>query len=319
MSSRETADTIADVASDWAAKLDRGLSRTEQETLELWLDGDARRVGALARARALWSHAETALADRAPTARHEIRRETRRPTLDRRGLLAGGGAALAAGVAGAAWLGGRARAIDSGIGEIRRIALEDGSSVTLGASTRILPRFGPSERLVKLIGGEAFFDITTDAARPFVVLAKGLRIRTDATAFGLRAIEGLPVSVLVERGGALVEGEGLSPIRMAANERLVLTPASSPRLDTLAPDAVQRGLAWRAGLLAFDNQPLAEVAASFHRYGPVRIQVDDPVLAREPVTGLFSASDPKGFARAIALSLNARAVISGDTVRLERS
>jgi len=313
MPQRETADAIAEAASDWAARLDRGLSQAEQVELEDWLDGDSRRVGALARARALMHHAETALTESAP-----MQASARRLLTTRRGLLAGG-AAMAASLSAGLWVATRPTVVVSEIGEIRRVSLEDGSSVTLGADTRIIPRLSSAERLVELIAGEAFFDTTPDEARPFVVLAQGMRVQTEAAAFSLRVIAGAAPSVLVERGRAQVQiGDGQG-VLLQASERMALVDASAPLVERLTPDAVQRGLAWRVGQLAFENEPLARVADSFRRYGPVRIEIDDPALAREPVTGLFSASDPKGFAVAIAASLGVRARIEGDVVHLERA
>lgn len=313
MPQRETADAIADAACEWAARLDRGLSQGEQAELELWLDGDSRRVGALARSRALMHHAETALAGRAP-----IQASATRLFATRRGLLAGGGA-LAASLGAGLWLATKPRPIVSAVGEIRRVSLDDGSSVTLGADTRIIPQLSAARRLVELVAGEAFFDITPDAARPFVVLAQGMQVQASAAAFGLRQIAGTPASVLVERGSAQVRTRDGGAVWLQASDRMALADPTAPLVERLTPDAVQRGLAWRVGQLAFENEPLARVAAGFRRYGPVRIEIDDPALAREPVTGLFSASDPKGFAIAIAASLGARVRIEGDVVHLERA
>jgi transmembrane sensor len=307
MSQRETADAIAEAASDWAARLDRGLSQAEQAELEHWLEGDSRRVGALARARALLCHAGTALGEKTPPVMRVI--------ANRRGFLATGGA-LAASVGAGLWIATRPQPIISEVGEIRRVSLEDGSSVTLGADTRIVPRFSAKERLVELIAGEAFFDITTDAARPFVILTEGLRVQTSAAAVSLRRIAGSAPSVLVERGRASVRTPIGDVVTMAASDRM--TMLGTPKVERLTPTAVQRDLAWRVGQLAFENEPLSRVVDSFRRYGPVRIEIDDPALAREPVTGLFSASDPKGFAVAIAASLGARARVEGDVVHLER-
>lgn len=310
MSQRETADAIAEAASDWAARLDRGLSQAEQAELEHWLEGDSRRVGALARARALLCHAGTALGEKTSPVMRVI--------ANRRGFLAAGGA-LAASVGAGLWIATRPQPIISELGEIRRVSLEDGSSVTLGADTRIVPRFSARERVVELIWGEAFFDITTDAARPFVILTEGLRVQTSAAAVSLRRIAGSAPSILVERGGAFVRPKVGGVVAMAASDRLVLSDRGQAKMERLTPAAVQRDLAWRVGQLAFENEPLSRVVDSFRRYGPVRIEIDDPALAREPVTGLFSASDPKGFAVAIAASLGARARVEGDIVHLERA
>ena len=57
---RETAQSIDEAAAVWTARLDRGLTESEQTELEEWLSGDSRRMGALARARAIWAHADRA-------------------------------------------------------------------------------------------------------------------------------------------------------------------------------------------------------------------------------------------------------------------
>jgi len=60
--------------------------------------------------------------------------------------------------------------------------------------------------------------------------------------------------------------------------------------------------------------------SGFYRtgYSDTRIEIRDPALAREPVTGLFAASDPVGFSRAVAQVFDARLQRDGDTVVLSR-
>jgi transmembrane sensor len=60
MTGRACAQTIDDEAAAWTARIDRGLSDSDQAELDAWLAQDSRRVGALARARAIWLHAERA-------------------------------------------------------------------------------------------------------------------------------------------------------------------------------------------------------------------------------------------------------------------
>jgi hypothetical protein len=75
---------------------------------------------------------------------------------------------------------------------------------------------------------------------------------------------------------------------------------------------------WRDGKISFDGEPLSRVAATFARYSDTRIIIADPGLAREPVTGLFDAHDPAGFARAIATVFSARVREDGNAVVLTR-
>lgn len=312
MHDRETAETIDDAASEWAARIDRGLSGTEQEALDAWLAVDTRRIGALARARALWVHAERAA---------RVESELRQGLLNRRRLLAGGATALAATLAGVLVvprLLGDSGELASGIGETRRVTLEDGSAVTLGPGTRLRRSFDTARRLIELVSGEAFFEVAQDARRPFVVLAGQLTMRALESAFGVRAIEGVPLAVIVSTGKVRVGAGGVERV-LESNMRLdASAPGATARVTRLEPDALQRSLAWREGMLAFEGDMLASVAKQFDRYGAARIVIADPVLAREPITGSFAANDPRGFARAIAASLGARVAIEGDTIRLSR-
>src|SRR5262249_284624 len=73
----------------------------------------------------------------------------------------------------------------------------------------------------------------------------------------------------------------------------------------LSQDEIVRKLAWREGKLAFHGETLADAANAFYRYSDTRIVIADPALANSHVIGLYSASNPVGFARAAAKILGA--------------
>ena len=76
----------------------------------------------------------------------------------------------------------------------------------------------------------------------------------------------------------------------------------------LTPEDVARRSAWQDGMLEFEATRLDEAARQFAAYSAIEIRVVDPALARQRITGRFSTTDPRGFARAVAIGLNARAV-----------
>jgi transmembrane sensor len=318
MTDRETADTIDDAAANWASKLDRGLSEAEQDALDAWLSADVRRIGALARARAIWSHAEMGLVQHeVPVAPAMPWQDDGHGVLTRRRMIAGGIAAACASVALVPLLR-RGSTLSSGVGEVRKIGLEDGSTVTLGTDTRLRYAFDASRRLITVLGGEAFFDIANDPVRPFVVMAGRLTLRAASAAFGVRMLDPLPLAVIVEQGRLRIEGLATRvPMILEANTQLSLPPSGgATRLVRLEPEALTRTLAWRDGMLAFEGETLADATAQFGRYAPIRFEISDPTLARATITGMFAANDPRGFARAVAPSLNARAEIGEDLIRL---
>jgi transmembrane sensor len=326
MAERETSRDIDQAASDWTARLDRGpLTAQTEEVFQAWLRGDPRRKGALLRARALSLMSESAQAlgpGFDPVAFEAPGRPARSP-LSRRQALAWAGGAAAVGALSALGVGVSAAGavISTERGEIRLAPLKDGSTVLLNTQTRIRVRYSRGERRVTLLRGEAYFSVARDEQRPFVVEVDGRRLSTAQAGFRVRKLDADPVDVLVNQGRVDVAGLNLtalaSRVALTANTQLVLSgPTERPR--PVGPEAVTRELAWRDGKLAFEGESLSQAAAAFGRYSDTRIQIRDPALAREPVTGLFAANDPAGFSRAIARVFDAQVEQDGDRVVLTR-
>src|SRR3546814_13518567 len=91
-------------------------------------------------------------------------------------------------------------------GEVRRIALEDGSVVMLNGNSAVQVRYQDDMRRVILRRGEASFEVAHNVQRPFVVSAEGLDVRPVGTAFvvGLagRGVGGPVGEGCVHGGGA---------------------------------------------------------------------------------------------------------------------
>jgi len=69
-------------------------------------------------------------------------------------------------------------------------------------------------------------------------------------------------------------------------------------------------------MIDLEGLTLAAAAAEFARYGGAPIRVPQQLVAARKVTGLFSASDPAGFARAAALSLGLEVRSDGNTISI---
>ncbi|MGC1302862.1 MAG: iron dicitrate transport regulator FecR, partial [Caulobacteraceae bacterium] len=148
-----------------------------------------------------------------------------------------------------------------------------------------------------------------DAARPFVVFAGDTQVRAVGTSFSVRLLPDAPVQVLVREGVVEVTRQptGAPPqvLKLAAN-MTVQAAGAAPMVPAVAsPEDVERKLAWRNGMIDFDTTSLSQAAAEFARYSDYALTVD-PDVAGERITGRFSASDPKGFATAAAVSLGIR-------------
>ena len=85
-------------------------------------------------------------------------------------------------------------------GELRRVPLQDGSIVTLNTDSQIRVQMSKSSRTIQLSAGESFFEVASDASRPFFVEAGEASFRAVGTAFVVRRIEGQPVEITVQEG-----------------------------------------------------------------------------------------------------------------------
>lgn len=329
MAERETSRSIDAAAAAWVAREDRApLSPGEQKALKAWLEGDSRRAGAYLRARAVSMRSESAraLGPRYDPADFGGRRSF---SPSRRDMLAWGGSAAASAAVGAVAVvslqAPRAHATERG--EIRLLPMEDGSTVMLNTETLVKVKYDDRRRYVRLVEGEADFTVLADRDRPFIVEAGERRLSAVAGAFRVRKLKNGPVDILVHRGRVEVtaaRGRRSSPVVLDTNTRLTVADSAaaieiSPAPWILTPDAVTRELAWREGKIAFQGESLAEAAAAFARYSDTRIVIEDPDLAREPITGLFAANDPVGFGRAAASVFAAPASVREGAVVIGRS
>jgi transmembrane sensor len=229
-------------------------------------------------------------------------------------------AALTAGLEFEAW--GPSQQYETQRGEVRRLPLADGTVVTLNTATKVLVKFSKRSRNIQLIDGEVLFDVAKNPKRPFFVDTGDIRVRAVGTSFSVLKLSNRPTQVLVREGVVEItqpDGERTSqPVRLVANERALAQPHAPIIPSAVAPGDVVRDLSWQQGMVSFEGTSLQQAAEEFSRYSDLQITVDDPIVANETITGLFSATNPAGFAHAVALSLNLNARTEGNTIHLSR-
>lgn len=322
-------DTISERAARWAVRVDAGsLCPDQQRELDAWLAADARHLGAYVRACALWVDFDRLAALHG----HVTDTEFTTATLPRRRLLAAAIAAVTiiGGGLSCYMLRDGSERYASGTGEMRRIALSDGSRLLLNSQTEVMVRLTQQRRDVQLVRGEALFEVAHDSARPFIVQAKNAQVRAVGTAFAVR-VEDVRVKVTVTQGVVeVIDLKATSPqdrgvsgrsdvgvMRVAANERAIIAPTRVTEVEAIAPAEADRELAWREDLVSFDGETLEQAVSEINRHNRRQIVIDDSRLASMSVVGVFRASDFEGFAAAAAAALNARAVRDGDVIRLQ--
>src|SRR3546814_12998805 len=75
---------------------------------------------------------------------------------------------------------------DLGVGEIRHIALKDGTMLTLDTDSRVDVALSSNERKLSLVRGKAFLDVTRWQKNPVIIQAGSLLLQMVKVAFGLQ-------------------------------------------------------------------------------------------------------------------------------------
>jgi transmembrane sensor len=287
-------------AAAWLARYDRDdWSEADQTGLNAWLNESILHRVAYWRLEAAWASTERFSALRIPE-RSEITHSQRRRT---RPVLVGVASALIGVVLlglGAAYLfQPGVRAFATVLGEHRTISFADGSQIELNTDTQLRAEIGPSRRKVWLDHGEAYFQIRHDASNPFIVIAGNryvtdlgtkFRIRRDSNRFEMALLEG---RAQLEISDARVPQK---PIVLVPGDRAVAI-ADSISLTRLPARSLEQELAWRQGMIVFNNTALASAADEFNRYNSKKIVVADQAAGRSTIYGTFQTSNIVAFAR----------------------
>lgn len=220
-------------------------------------------------------------------------------------------------------------------GEHKVVELEDGSSVHLNTDSLIEVDYTKNTRTVRLVRGEALFEVAHDEARPFLVYAGENIVRAVGTAFVVRlddsttsviVTEGIVALSSLEQGGAITSAPKTikTPLKnLAAGQSVILTASlkhSEPEVVMLSAKTMDRKLAWRGGLLLFNGEPLGEVVAEVSRYTTTTIVISDPTLRDLPIGGVFKTGEVDGLLSALKTSFNIEVEkLDGDLVYLTQA
>lgn len=321
---REDADFIDDAATEWVAKIDRGLSGEERLALEQWLAADSRCRGALERAQAVWKNLDRAqvfrIADELRRAPQEAGRRGATKAVARMGGYAAALAVVAM-VSAGIWFSDNRSHLSTTVGEIRQVPLNDGSRVTLDTASRIAIDYEPQRRLIRLESGEALFEVAKDPTRPFVVQAGNIRVRAVGTAFLVRRRSDDDVDVTVTKGTVDVWCEARCPgaaVRLPAGTATSLSGEKLAAPKGLTATQIERAIDWKSGVVDLNGRTLGEAVEEVNRYNRVHVVISDPHLAAQTLVGNVSSSDPAAFAEAAAAMFDARVRRDGDRLILER-
>ncbi|MFT8679725.1 FecR family protein [Gluconacetobacter sp.] len=189
----------------------------------------------------------------------------------------------------------------SGTGQTRDITLADGSKVMLAPRSAIAFAFRNGRRDVRLLRGEAFFEVVHNAEHPFSVATDHMTVTDVGTAFDVaRNTDSALVSV--EQGKVNVRS--VSAASSVSFDLEAGEAARVPDMGIVAHEHVDATevATWRSGALIVRDQSAEQVINALRNYYHGAVLLHAPVFAKRRVTGVFDLRHPEQTLRELAAS-----------------
>lgn len=214
-----------------------------------------------------------------------------------------------------------AQRVETRVGGHKIIPLNDGSRIELNTATSLRAAVTTESRDVWLDRGEAYFEVKHSDKVPFRVHAGTRTVTVLGTKFSVRRDRGKVIVSVVEGRVRIDEvnagQKALSPTTTTITRgNIAIAENGSTYVAAQAPVLVEDSLAWRDGMLTFEQSTLGDVVAEFNRYNQQKIVIVDPEVASIRVGGNFSASNVGGFTRFLRNTFGLTVENSGNEIKI---
>ncbi|WP_442589283.1 FecR family protein [Pedobacter sp. AW31-3R] len=209
-------------------------------------------------------------------------------------------------------------------GERRKLVLPDSSVVMLNSDSRLTypQKFNGQQREVSLTG-EAFFEVTHHAKRPFIVHSAQFNIKVLGTQFNVSAYANEQQEAYLFKGSIqvlqpssnqllatlqprekFIAGKGLSSRPKAREPQRLPDTKLIPKeiMPEKEPEITE--IAWTQNRLAFENKDFAGMARLLERWYDVKINITNPALLKYRFTGTFNNLPLDDVLNALTLTTN---------------
>lgn len=196
------------------------------------------------------------------------------------------------------------------IGGLASVPMVDGSKITLNTDSQVRVKLSQRERRIELDRGEAFFEVTKDRDRPFVVQAGGRRVVAVGTKFSVRR-DGEALEVTVTEGIVKLDDTVLT-VGMIARES-----DGGVRVERKSLADAELQLSWLRGVLMFRDLPLSEAVAEINRYNTRKLVISNPTVGALRVEGNFRPTNLLAFVRLLETGFPVRVTMQADRIVLD--
>ena len=175
-------------------------------------------------------------------------------------------------------------------GQRIKLTLQDGTGVWLNSRTTITYPvvFNKNERRVS-VEGEAFFEVTKNPHKPFIVTSQGVDMKVLGTKFNVDSYsnENELKTSLIEGSLQIMSPDKQKSVILKPNEQVTVKGSSM----NVSPIAHIEQFLWIKGIYSFTDEPLGNILKKLELYYDTKIIVEDPSISSWVYTGKFRQSD----------------------------
>jgi transmembrane sensor len=317
-------------ASDWVAKLDRDLTKSEKKQLSQWLSIDVLNIEVLFEVAQMWDKMDdlSRLSDIFPQT--DVKQKQTRNTIIAVAasfivaltlMLYQNGAYLLPFDHNTSSIVAMQSSYQTSVGESNTINLPDSSKIVLNTNSFVQVKYTQNSRIIELLRGEIHIDVAHDISRPLSVIAGGKVIQAVGTAFNVE-VRSERVELIVTDGKVLVaqkdntvENDIEQMAKRLPKSSLAISKGEKVDLDIFGkkhgkviktdPIEIAANLSWRQGNIIFRGESLAEAMLEISRYTDIKFELsDDKELQKVQVAGLFKTGDVTGLLDVLTRNFN---------------
>jgi len=169
------------------------------------------------------------------------------------------------------------------------VRLPDGTIVNLNKNSTLKypEKFIDNKREISL-NGEAFFNVIKNKNKPFIINANGVKIQVLGTSFNVNAYDNSKqVEVIVKSGKVQLSEKNKETNYIVLNAGYKGTFAKENKQLIKTVNANINYLAWKTGILKFQNTKLLEVTKTLEKHYNINVLIKDSKLKDLKLTAKF--------------------------------
>lgn len=204
-------------------------------------------------------------------------------------------------------------------GQKATILLADGSTVHLNSASKLVfpEKFGPRTRKLTL-EGEAFFEVSQQAQKPFTVFSGKLKTTVLGTSFNIKAYpEDQKIDVAVAEGRVAVSGTQDSETSqhiLTTNTLAIYHPVDDEiKIDSANVEGL---IAWKEGVVKFDGTRFDEVARTLEKWYGVKFIIGNERIGNCVLFGEFENASLNSVLKLIQVAINIEYEFTAKTVKI---